>query len=279
MLGIVGESAAGKTTLTRGVVQLLGSSGVTPLCLDDYHRYDRAERARRHLTASHPSANNLDQMANDLAALRAGKTISKPIYDHRQGTLRGPEEVAATGLVIAYGMLTLTPPVQPDLFDLTVYLDPAPSLLHAWRLTRDVNERGYTADEVVAHTDERTRAAQRFIHSQRARADLVIRFQPGDNDRLAVALLQRRQPNPGEAALLNNPAIELDQTRIDEDGCTSTRLTIAADAPPADISAAQHALWNSLPNAPEPLDPTRLSADPATAFVQTFVAYQLLRSV
>ena len=41
ILGIVGDSAAGKTTLSRGLVQLLGEDTVTHVCTDDYHRYDR----------------------------------------------------------------------------------------------------------------------------------------------------------------------------------------------------------------------------------------------
>ena len=38
ILGIVGDSAAGKTTLTRGIAQILGEDQVTTLCTDDYHR-------------------------------------------------------------------------------------------------------------------------------------------------------------------------------------------------------------------------------------------------
>jgi phosphoribulokinase len=278
MLGIVGESAAGKTTLTRGVARLLGGSGVTPICLDDYHRYDRAERARRNLTAGDPKANNLEQMAADLAVLRSGGTISKPIYDHRHGRLRGPEAVAATGLVIAYGMLTLTPPSLAALFDLTVYLDPEPRLLERWRLTRDVNERGYSVAEVAAHSAARTRDAQRFILRQRARADLVIRFQPGDGARLGVTLLQRRQPPSFAWNLLDGAGLPIEPAVIDDDGCTCTRLTIAPDTASAALFAAQTALWNSLPEAPHPFDPDRLADDPVTAFVQMFVAYHLLRS-
>jgi phosphoribulokinase len=88
MLGLVGESAAGKTTLVRGVVRLLGRDGVTPLCLDDYHRYSRAELQACGLTAADPAANDLGLMAVHLAELRAGRRISKPLYDHRSGTLR-----------------------------------------------------------------------------------------------------------------------------------------------------------------------------------------------
>ncbi|MEO1069309.1 MAG: phosphoribulokinase, partial [Cyanobacteria bacterium J06638_6] len=39
VLGIVGDSAAGKTTLTRGIAQILGEDQVTTICTDDYHRY------------------------------------------------------------------------------------------------------------------------------------------------------------------------------------------------------------------------------------------------
>ena len=39
ILGIVGDSAAGKTTLTKGIAQVLGPENVTLICTDDYHRY------------------------------------------------------------------------------------------------------------------------------------------------------------------------------------------------------------------------------------------------
>ena len=42
MLGVVGDSAAGKTTLTAGLVRALGAERVSVICTDDYHRYDRA---------------------------------------------------------------------------------------------------------------------------------------------------------------------------------------------------------------------------------------------
>lgn len=51
ILGIVGGSAAGKTTLTRGIAQVLGEENVTVICTDDYHRYDRAQRAEMGISA------------------------------------------------------------------------------------------------------------------------------------------------------------------------------------------------------------------------------------
>ena len=70
ILGVVGDSAAGKTTLTRGLVRVLGEDNVTHVCVDDYHRYDRRQRAERNITPLHPDCNYMDIMAQHLAHLR-----------------------------------------------------------------------------------------------------------------------------------------------------------------------------------------------------------------
>ena len=41
ILGVVGDSASGKTTLTRGLVRVLGQGQFSHVCLEDYHSYDR----------------------------------------------------------------------------------------------------------------------------------------------------------------------------------------------------------------------------------------------
>ena len=88
-LGIVGDSAAGKTTLTRGLVRVLGEDNVTHVCVDDYHRYDRKQRAERNITPLHPECNHMDVMAQHLAHLRAGEPFLKPVYRHEDGSF-GP---------------------------------------------------------------------------------------------------------------------------------------------------------------------------------------------
>ncbi len=44
MIGIVGDSAAGKTTVTQGLVWTLGEEQITTVSTDDYHKYDREQR-------------------------------------------------------------------------------------------------------------------------------------------------------------------------------------------------------------------------------------------
>ena len=89
LLGVVGDSAAGKTTLTRGLVRVLGDENVTHVCVDDYHRYDRRQRAERNITPLHPDCNHMDIMAQQMAHLRNGEPFLKPVYQHHDGTF-GP---------------------------------------------------------------------------------------------------------------------------------------------------------------------------------------------
>ena len=69
MLAVVGDSASGKTTLTRGLARVLGEEQVAHVPTDDYHRYDRAQRKVMGITPLNPDANYLDIMARDLETL------------------------------------------------------------------------------------------------------------------------------------------------------------------------------------------------------------------
>lgn len=293
MLGLVGDSASGKTTLVRGVVRLLGHNGVTPVCLDDYHRYTRAEMAARGLTAADPAANDLDLMAAHLAALRAGGSIRKPVYDHRSGTLRGPETVAATGLVVAYGMLTLTPPATAGLFDLAVFLEPDEALRRAWRLERDVRERGYTPEEVRARHAARERDAARFIAIQRPHAALVVRFRGdpgGDPAATAAELTLRRGPAPDPLApaldglaAAGLPGLAIARDILDEDGRPADRLTLGPAVGPAAPAAAALITAGVEGLRPPPLDalgqvraPAGTHHSPALALTQLLIVRRLI---
>ena len=90
ILGIVGDSAAGKTTITSGLVKLLGADRVTHVCADDYHKYDRRERKALNITALHPDCNYLDILELHLERLHYGQPILKPVYDHSTGSLVRP---------------------------------------------------------------------------------------------------------------------------------------------------------------------------------------------
>src|SRR5246127_546800 len=180
MLGIVGDSGSGKTTITRGIVRVLGQDEITDFCIDDYHRYDRKQRAERNITPLHPECNHLDILAQHLKHLRGNEAIMKPVYRHSDGTFGAPDYLAPKRFVVAEGLLGFYTPELRDMFDVRVYLDPPEDLRRHWKVQRDCSRRGYTTDQVLAELDRREPDSEAFIRPQRRYADMLVSFLPGE---------------------------------------------------------------------------------------------------
>ena len=208
VLGVVGDSAAGKTTMTRGLVRALGEHTVTHACTDDYHRYDRKQRAELGITPLHPDCNYLDVMAQDLRHLRCGEAILKPVYRHADGTFGPPVYVQPHGFAIVEGLLGYHTAAMRDCYDVRVFLAPPEDLRRKWKVARDCSRRGYTTDEVLAELDRREGDSAAFIRPQERYADIVVSFLDGgiaDSDRLDAELLLRDGlPHPDLSPFIGN---------------------------------------------------------------------------
>ncbi len=178
ILGIVGDSAAGKTTLTRGIAQVLGPENVTLICTDDYHRYDRTERAKLGITALHPDCNHLDIMQQHLSLLRTGQPILKPVYSHQTGSFQAPKYIKPSKFVIIEGLLGYSTRAARDAYDVKVYLAPPEKLRATWKVKRDTQKRGYTPEQVLEELEKREPDSEQFIRPQRQWSDIVVSFYP-----------------------------------------------------------------------------------------------------
>jgi phosphoribulokinase len=182
ILGVVGDSAAGKTTLTRGLVRVLGEDNVAHICTDDYHRYDRKQRAELGITPLHPDCNHLDIVAQHLAHIRRGDAILKPVYRHKDGTFGPPVYVRPERFTVIEGLFGYFLREMRDLYDVRVYLNPPEDLRRRWKVQRDCSRRGYTTDEVLAELDRREPDSEAFIRPQRRHADMLVSFLPQDGE-------------------------------------------------------------------------------------------------
>ena len=257
ILGIVGDSASGKTTLSAGVAQILGEAHCTVICTDDYHRYDRAQRAVAGLSALDPRANYIDVLEQHLRLLRGGEPILKPVYDHRRGTLEPPEYIRPKDFVIAEGLLGYATRAMRDCFDVKVYLDPEEELRRRWKLHRDTTRRGYTREEVLFQLEQRQVHSQTFIHPQRTFADIVIRFQRskganGSDTQLDVRhILRPTLPHPDFTPLFDgssNAGLHLELAR-DRDGKPVDVLEINGNISDKRAERIEDLLWNLIPEA------------------------------
>jgi len=178
ILGIVGDSGTGKTTLTRGVAKILGPGQVTTICADDYHKYTRAERRARGISALDPASNHVDILEQHLQLLRRGEPVLKPVYNHETGTFAPPVYVRPRPYILVEGLLAYLTRRMRDCFDAKVYVEPDEDLRVRWKLHRDVTERGYTREQVLEQLSRRQKDRVRFIQPQRTFADIVVSFYP-----------------------------------------------------------------------------------------------------
>src|ERR1700712_3049508 len=123
LLAIVGDSAAGKSTLGAGIAALLGEERVTVVTTDDYHKHNRKARRELRLSALHPDCNDLDLLGENLEQLRNGSAVKKAPYNHSTGDFDAPREIVPSEFLIVEGLLGLYSQALRDHYDVTVYLD------------------------------------------------------------------------------------------------------------------------------------------------------------
>jgi phosphoribulokinase len=248
-LGIVGDSAAGKTTLTRGLVRVLGEENVTHVCVDDYHRYDRKQRAERNITPLHPDCNYMDIMAQHLAHLRAAEPFLKPVYRHEDGTFGAPVRIDPKQFSVVDGLLGYYTDDLRKLYDVRLFLAPPEELRRRWKVQRDCSRRNYTTDQVLAELDRREPDSEAFIRPQERYADIVVSFLPNegsDQEHLDAELVLRPTlRHPDFRSVLDGEADAADGISISElDGEMHLRIPGKLEGERA--RALEEMIWQGL---------------------------------
>ncbi len=198
LIGVAGDSGCGKSTFLRRLADLFGEESMTVICLDDYHSLDRYQRKATGITALNPAANDFDRMYEQVKALKEGQQIMKPIYNHETGLIDPPELVKPTPIVVIEGLHPMYDERVRSLLDFSVYLDIDDEVKIAWKIQRDMAERGHTYEDVLAAINSRRPDFEGYIDPQKAHADVVIQILPtrlikDDTERkvLRVRLIQK----------------------------------------------------------------------------------------
>lgn len=190
VLGVAGDSGSGKTTYTHGIRRLLGDDLVTTLPLDGYHCEDRAQRRRTGRLPLDPANNHLDLVAEHLRALRAGRPVEVPIYNHHTGCFDAPEIIQPAPLMIVEGLHALYDDLLPWL-DFSLYVDTDRDIKWHWKFERDVSYRGHDPAELEDEIHRREAAYKQWIDFQKTSADVIVKIHASQLAQLA------RQQYPG----------------------------------------------------------------------------------
>merc|ERR1711966_516193 len=180
-IGLAADSGCGKSTFMRRMTSLFGgkasppeggnpdsntliSDTTTVLCLADYHLNDRQGRKESGLTALNLKEQNFDLMHEQVKALKEGKTVQKPIYNHVTGVFDPAEEIVSPKVLILEGLHPFADDRVRNFYDFKIYLDMA--------------ERGHSLESIKASIEARKPDFDAFVDPQKKFADVVIQVLP-----------------------------------------------------------------------------------------------------
>jgi phosphoribulokinase len=216
LIGVAGDSGCGKSTFLRRLIDLFGEEFMTVICLDDYHSLDRKGRKEAGVTALSPKANNFDLMYEQIKALKEGKAIDKPIYNHETGEIDPPERIKPNKVIVIEGLHPLYDERVRGLLDFSVYLDISDEVKIQWKIQRDMAERGHTYEDILASIEARKPDFSAYIEVQREFADVVIQVLPTqlitgqESNLLRVRLVQKEGVNNFEPVYLFDEGSTID---------------------------------------------------------------------
>ena len=194
-LSLSSNNQTGKSTFMRRMTSLFGgkasppeggnpdsntliSDTTTVLCLDDYHLNDRQGRKESGLTALNLKEQNFDLMHEQVKALKEGKTVQKPIYNHVTGVFDPAEEIVSPKVLILEGLHPFADDRVRNFYDFKIYLDISDDVKFAWKIQRDMAERGHSLESIKASIEARKPDFDAFVDPQKKFADVVIQVLP-----------------------------------------------------------------------------------------------------
>lgn len=253
MIAVGGDSGSGKGTLCRGLGRIFGAERMTTICLDDYHALDREQRKLVGLTALDPRANNFAAMEEDLSAIREGRAIYKPVYDHASGTFRESQHLEAREIVIVYGLFPLYTRALRSLFDVTVWLDPERELKAEWKLQRDTRSRGYDEAAVRADMAARQSDLERYIEPQIKHADLTVTFYRSsdlandrDDAKLSCRIRKGGRFRPLDYAEFESASTSIRFSQTAAGGYPETTIELDGNVAPPIAEAVEAKIWSHM---------------------------------
>ncbi|MBS1240758.1 MAG: udk [Gemmatimonadetes bacterium] len=193
MIGVVGGSGSGKTTVARAIYDFLGMNAAF-VDQDAYYRdlSDLSLEQRRLVNFDHPDAFDTDLFVEQLSALQQGRPIRKPTYDFAAHTrAQASVEIHPKDVILVDGILLFADPRLRALFDIRIFVDVADDVRFIRRLQRDVSERGRTMDDVIRQYLATVRPMHlEFVEPSKRYADIIL--PEGGHNRIGVEMILAR---------------------------------------------------------------------------------------
>jgi uridine kinase len=176
LIGVGGDSGAGKSTFSNLIEEVLGKDNMSIVRGDDMHKWERGNEQWKTFTHLNPKANDLHKDYQDTKALKEGKAIYRKHYDHQHGKFTLPQYIQSNTLVLFEGLHPFYLKSQAELYDLKIFFQPDESIRIARKIQRDVVERDKQKDQVLKQLEDRKEDSEKYISKQKEHADIIVNF-------------------------------------------------------------------------------------------------------
>lgn len=179
-IGISGGSCSGKSTLAAFILESLGPEKCVLLPQDDYFfGFGEAPAGKGGPNFDHPNAVDFDKLTAQLASLKQGRSVDRPLYDFPTHLPKLETELTdPRPIILVDGILILHHRPLRELLDLSIFVECDEEIRFARRLERDVRERGRTADSVhQVFADQVAPMHDEYVEPSRRHADIVVNAQ------------------------------------------------------------------------------------------------------
>ena len=186
MIGVTGESASGKTTLCKAILNVIRSFNmpVTILSTDNYFN-DISDLIKKYGTFDNlrdngydvdsPESFQLDILRRDLELLSKGKDIYAPEYLPNGTGVSVPNSklVPSNKIIIVEGMATMYENIK-DIFDVKIYVETDIEVRKERFLHRAFTERNQDFNNAKKHWEYILVAGEKYVKPSKEFADIVL---------------------------------------------------------------------------------------------------------
>ena len=176
VFAVSGAAALGKTTFCKNLAVFLNDNGVKTehLPLDGF-MLDRPTRQKRNLSGYDPQSTDILLLTNTMKELiYNGKEVELPLYDHQTGNHAGFKPISPCRVIILDGIMSLHYEIRQIFTNFNIFFYADDLVMRGLRLLVDLNERGYSVFQALAHSDEEFVSYNKWIYHQISFANLLI---------------------------------------------------------------------------------------------------------
>lgn len=193
-IAVAGGSGSGKTTVSRAILERVGSDHIAYLPHDAYYR-DLSELSaaqRRSVNFDHPDALDTALLCQHIRQLQEWNTVHIPVYDFtRDARTDQTFTVEPQPIILVEGILILAEAELRPLFDVKIFVDADSDLRFIRRLKRDIAERGRSPESIIAQYLATVRPMHmEFVEPSKRYADVII--PEGGHNVVAIEMVSDR---------------------------------------------------------------------------------------